>query len=336
MEANHNAQLTASELSQIWSSYQSDTMSVCIIKYFLKNVEDPDISAILQEALRLSESHIPKLKAFFSNDNWPAPQGFTEADVKLDAPRLYTDSFVLYFLQQLGALGTNAYSLAISLAARPDVHTYFTTCMTESFNLHDQANNLMLEKGMFIRSPYLTPPDSIDFVSDQKFLGGWFGDQRPLISTEIANLYANIQRNNLGVSVLTGFSQVAASEDIRKYLIKGKEIAEKHVEVFSSKLNQDDLPASVTSDAAVTNSTIAPFSEKLMMYLTTALIATSIGYYGLSISTTLRKDLSTDYIRLTGEILKYAKEGAEITIGRGWMEEPPQAQDRDKLSKKQN
>lgn len=333
METIHNAHLTSAELSQIWSSYQQDTMSICVLKYFLETVEDPNIAEILQQALELSQSHVPKLTNFFTGEKWPVPKGFTEADVNLNTPRLFTDSFMLYYIQQMGTLGVNGYSMGISLAARPDIHTYFTTCITESFNLHAKANDLLLEKGLFIRSPYLTPPDSIDFVTDQKFLGGWIGENRPLISLEIANLYANIQRNALGNSLMTGFSQIAGTEKIRKYMVKGKGIAAKHIEVFSSKLNQDELPASVTSDSAVTNSTVSPFSDKLMMYHTSALIAISVAYYGTSMSTSLRKDLMTDYTRLSAENMKYAGEGAKMIIDKGWMEKPPQAQNRDQLAK---
>lgn len=336
METNHHARLTSAELSQIWSAYQQDTMVNCVLQHFSQIVEDPDVADIVQQGLEMSRAHIPKLTNFFSGENWPVPHGFTEADVDLSAPRLFTDSFMLYYMQQMGTMGMNAYSLAISLAARPDVHAYFTSCMTESFNLHAKANDLLLEKGLYIRSPYLTPPDHIDFVTDQKFLGGWFGAQRPLVSLEIANLYANIQRNALGQSLMTAFSQTASTEKIRKFMVQGKEMAAKHVDVFSSKLRQDELPASVTPDASVTDSTVAPFSDKLMMYHTTALIALSVAYYGTSLSTSLRKDLTADYTRLSAENMKYAGEGAKITIDQGWMEEPPQALNRDQLAKKKD
>lgn len=334
MEPIYNADLTSAELSQIWTSYLQDTMSICVLEHFLQTVEDPDIAAILQHALDLAQSHIPQLTNFFTGDHWPVPKGFGESHVNLSAPRLYTDSFMLFYIQQYAALGLKGYHLAVSLSARPDVHAYFGTCITESLNLHTEANDLLLRKGLYIRAPYLTPPDEIHFVTNHEFLGGWFGEQRPLVSLEIADLYANIQRNTLGKALVTGFSQVAKMEEVRKYMAQGKEIATKHVEVFSSKLNQGNLPASVTTDASVTNSTIAPFSDKLMMYHATQLITISISYYGTAMSTNVRKDLIADYTRLTGEIMKYAAKGTKIMIDHGWMEEPPKAQDRDQLAKK--
>ncbi|MFD1413372.1 DUF3231 family protein [Oceanobacillus jeddahense] len=334
MTSTHNAPLSSAEISQIWTTYQEDTTSICMLTYFLKTVEDPDISALLQHALELSESHIPKLTNFFNGENWPVPQGFSEKDVNLSTPRLYTDGFMLHYLQMMGILGMNAYSIAIGTAVRSDIHDYYSECMTETVDLHKKANSLLLEKGLFVRAPDITPPDRIAFVTDNSFLGKWMGDTRPLTALEIANLYANSQRNILGKSLLIGFSQVASDPEVRKHMVKGKEIAEKHVETFNTKLNQDDLPVSATSDAGISDSTISPFSDRLMMFFTGSLIAASIGYYGSSMSMDARKDLITNYSRLTIEILKYSAESAKLMINNGWMEEPPQAKNRDKLAKK--
>lgn len=333
METIHNAKLTAAELAEIWAAYQNDTMLSCVLQYFLKTVEDPDISLLIQQGMDMPESHLPQLTDFFNGENWPVPKGFTESDVNLDAPRLFSDTFMLYYMQQMGALGMNAYSLGISTSVRPDVHAFFSTCMTEAMNLHEKANNLLLEKGLMIRSPYLEPPKSIDFVTNKKFLGGWFGENRPLVALEILNLHANVQRNSLGKALMMAFSQVAGTEEIRKFMTQGKNIAAKQIEVFSSKLNQGDLPASVTWDTEVTDSTVSPFSDKLIMYHTTGLVGLSMAYYGQAMSTSLRKDITTDYTRLTAETGKYSLEGAKITIDNGWLEEPPQALDRDQLAK---
>ncbi|SDJ03677.1 DUF3231 family protein [Natribacillus halophilus] len=214
-------------------------MAICTLKYFLETVEDPDIAALLQHALEMSQSHIPQLTDFFNGENWPVPNGFEEADVNLNAPRLYTDGFMLTYLQMMGMLGVNAYSAAIGMAVRSDVHDYYSACMTETVDLHKQATDLLLDKGMFVRSPEIMPPHRIDFVTAHDFLGKWMGDNRPLTAMETGNLHANSQRNILGKSLLIGFSQVAGDPEVRKHMVKGKEIAEKHVEVFSSKLKEN-------------------------------------------------------------------------------------------------
>lgn len=336
METSHNTKLTAAELSQIWTSYQNETMLICILKHFLETVEDPDTASLIEQSLETAQSHVQQLTTFLNGENWPTPQGFTEADVNLDAPRLFSDSFVLYYLHFCGTSVLNFFSTSFGVSARPDVRNYFSNCMTQVINLNQVSNNLLLEKGLYIRPPYLTPPENIDFVSDKNFLGNWLGQSRPLLSLEITSLFFNLQRNALGKALMMGFSQVTGVQEFRKYMVRGKEIAEKHVEVFRSKLNEDDLDASVPWAMTVTNSTIAPFSDKLMMFHATALIGTSIGFYGKSIATSLRKDLTMDYARLTAEVQKFAGAGAKIMIEHNWMEEPPQAENRGQLAKKKN
>ncbi|HET7577725.1 MAG TPA: DUF3231 family protein [Bacillales bacterium] len=334
MENEHHVRLTAAELSQLWSAYQNDTMLTRVLQYFQNVVEDPDIQAVIEHGLNLSQSHIEKLAAFFNMEKYPLPVGFTEDDVNVNAPRLYSDSFMLFYMHQAGKLGLNAMSVAVSLSTRSDIYNHFAECLKEYIQLHKQTTDLLLSKGLYIRSPHLPTPRGVDFVDKKRFLSG-FGNQRPLVSLEVANLFDNIQRNALGASTVMGFSQVAKSRKIAKYMVKGKEIAEKHVEIFGSELRKDDLNVPMSWDLDVTDSTVSPFSDKLMMFHTTALIAIGIGYYGTSMATSLRSDLTADYARLMAEISKYAAEGATLMIENGWMEEPPQAADRHELVREQ-
>ncbi|AXF56358.1 DUF3231 family protein [Salicibibacter kimchii] len=328
-----NARLTAAEISQLWGSYLNDTLSVCMLRYFLTHVENNDIRALLDHALAMSEGHIQSLTTFFNDEQFPVPVGFTEDDVNVNAPRLYSDTFMLYYLQQMGTLGMNAHSVSTALSARPDMHDYFFGCLKEYGDLHEKANHLLLSKGLYIRPPYIPYPEKAEFVHKKSFLSGFFGEHRPLVSLEITNLHENIQRNALGMATLIGFSQVAKTKEIVQYLIRGKDMAAKHVEIFGSVLSKDDIPAPVTWDSEVTASTVAPFSEKLMMFMTTALIGISVGYYGASMAGTVRSDIQTHYARLNAEIMKYAGDGAKILIDKGWMENPPQAPDRGELAK---
>ena len=84
-------------------------------------------------------------------------------------------------------------------------------------------------------------------------------------------------------------------------------------------------------DEHITDSTIAPFSDKLMMFQTTYMIALGIGNYGIAAGSCQRTDLSVTFVRLAGEIALFAEDGANILIKHGWMEEPPMAADRQAL-----
>ncbi|MFE8702775.1 DUF3231 family protein [Cytobacillus sp. FJAT-54145] len=332
METGHSIRLTSAEISQLWTQYQNDSMAACQLKYFIQKVEDLEVKQVLQFALRISEEHILKVTTLFNEEKFPIPIGFNNEDVNLNAPRLYSDTFALFYVLQLGGLSLSAYSLAVALASRSDIHKHFSKCLNEAIQLHKNALEASLQKGVYIRAPYISTPTEPEYVTQQNFLTGWLGERRPLTSIEITNLYANIQRNSLGSALLIGYSQVAKNPKIIKYFVRGKEIANKHVEVFGSLLREEDLPIPMTWDSDITDSTVAPFSEKLMMFQTAALIGLSIGFYGASMAASPRRDIGLQYSRVSGEIAKYAEDGANIMIDHGWLEKPPSASDRDKIA----
>jgi hypothetical protein len=321
------AKLTSAELSQIWASYQNDTLAKCVLSYFLNHVEDTEIRPVLEHGLQLFQTHIQKLTTIFKAEGNAIPQGFTEEDVNETAPRLFSDNYMLIYVQQMCKLGLNAYSVAVSLSTRKDIHAYNSERLREFIEWHSMANDVLLSKGLYVRPPSIPTQDKVSFVHSNNFLQGWFGKQRPLLSLEITNLFENTQRNALGVATLIGFSQVAESKAVASFMVRGKEIAAKHVEIFGSILREDDIPVPMTWDSEVTTSNVAPFSDKLMMAQTTALIAIGLGYYGTSMATSPRHDIATHYVRLMAEIGKYADDGAKIMIKNGWLEQPPIAPD---------
>ncbi|WP_328591985.1 DUF3231 family protein [Bacillus salipaludis] len=102
-----------------------DSMAICVYKYFLKIVEDREIKRIIEYSLQLSESQITKISEFLKSANFQVPIGFTENDVNLDAPRLFTDSFLLFYSKIMTIHGLNAYSLAFTNSERNDIQNYF-------------------------------------------------------------------------------------------------------------------------------------------------------------------------------------------------------------------
>lgn len=132
-----------------------------------------------------------------------------------------------------------------------------------------------------------------------------------------------------------GFSQVAKSKQVRDYFIRGRDIAHKHVEIFGSVLSDDFLPSASAWDTLSTESTIAPFSDKMMMLNIVSLNAIGIGHYGRSLGTSSRRDLGAHFTRLTSEVTLFLEDGANILIENRWMEQVPQGPDRDQLANKQ-
>ncbi|QGH36218.1 DUF3231 family protein [Gracilibacillus salitolerans] len=326
--------LTSAEITQLWNTYMNDSATICHLEHELHNAEDEQIKPMIQHALAISKSHIKRVTELLNKEGYPVPHGFKlDEDVHTTSPRLFSDAYSLIAINELGKVGLNAYSMALSVAVREDVYTFFSDCLRESDNVIKKSNELLLSKGLYIKSPYLPTPENFDFVEKKSFLAGYFGEKRPLTGTEITNLYTNFQRNALGSATMIGYSQVAEKSDVTEFLLRGKEIAQKHTEIFGSYLNENDLPSPMRWDTEVTDSTTYTFSDRKMMFYSTSLSALSIGYYGTSMSMSPRRDIGITYSRLVGEILKYANDGAKIMIKYGWLEEPPRALDRDELAK---
>lgn len=334
VETKHNIRLTSAELATLWTTYMGDTMSRCVLRYFLNKVEDTEIKPIVKYGLSLTNKHIQTITEIFNHEKVPIPQGFTDDDVDVNAPRLFDDTFIITYVRYMAKLGVAAYAFGYPLTVRSDVHDFIKECLASSAELEDQARKVMLSKGIYIRSPYISIPEKVDFVQKQSFLTGWFGDRRPLTAIEITQLYNNIQTNALGKALIIGFSQVAKSDKVSEYFVRGRDIALKHLETFSSVLNEEHITAPMTWDHTVMDTTAPIFSDKLMMYHISSLNASGTGNYGAALASSLRRDLSAHYTRLMAEVIQYGEDGANIMINNGWLEQPPQADDRDELAKK--
>ncbi|THE13002.1 DUF3231 family protein [Bacillus timonensis] len=328
--------LTAGEIAQLWVQYLNDSSSKCVLAYFLEKVEDEEIKPIIEFALGLSTSHIEIIAAILTEEKHVVPYGFKmEEDVDLTAPRLYSDGFVLSYVHQMSRVGLTLYGAAVAASVRSDIKAYYMDCLNETMELYKRSTDLLLSKGLFIRSPSLPNLEKIEFVKKQWFMFDVFGEKRPLIAAEVDNLFANLQRNALGVAVLTGFSQVAQDKNVKQFFLKGLEIGNKHIQLFRGKLEESKLPVPMGWDSEITNSTSKTFSDKLMMFMTSGLISMSVGYYGTAVSQSPRADLASMYNRLSLEVQLYSEDGANILIKNGWMEQPPMVPNRDELIKKQ-
>lgn len=336
MDENNKVRLTASEISVVWSSYQNNSFSICVLKYFLSNVDDPEIKSVLQFAFDTSVQNFNLSKEILQKDNQPLPIGFTDEDVSPSAPRLYSDSFYLYYLKNMSKVGLSIYGVALATAAHGDVRQFLSQAIKMSTELYNKTAETLIAKGLFVRPPYVTTPDYVDFVDQKSYLGGMLNfnnNNRPLNVVEINHIEANAETNSVGEAVMTGLAQVAKSKKVRNYCLRGKEIAKKHVQVFTTMLTDDDLPSPMASDLEVTDATVAPFSDKLIMFHSSLLIASTISNYATSSAASLRKDISTSYVRLSAEVSQFAKDGIDIMIKNAWLEQPPQIPNHKGLAK---
>ncbi|MDQ0256801.1 hypothetical protein J2S74_004223 [Evansella vedderi] len=322
---------TAAEMGYLWHIYRAQGMNYCILTYFDSICEDNEIKELIRSNMEVSEKYLREIETIFSKNDFPIPIGFTvESDVNFTGERLYTDPLILFYQWFVAKGNLNFGSIAINTIARDDVFYFFDGYISDSLKFLNHSRRLLLEKGLWIRAPYIPQPTKVEFVKKESFLNGWFGDTRPLIGVEIASLFYNIITNTLGESFLTSFIQVTDRTDVKNYFIRGKEIAMKHMEILSKTLKEEELPAPSTWNSGITASTAAPFSEKLMLSLVTFLNSQGLSNYGIAASTSARTDIGINFNRLAAEVAKFAEDGTSLLIENGWMEAPPHAPKRRK------
>jgi hypothetical protein len=333
----HQTKLTSSELASIWTGYMNSSMSNCILGYFLKHVEDEKIKSIVQVAFDISSIHIEKLTVIFEKELIPIPTGFTmDDDVNINAPRLYSDTFILTFINHMTKMGLLVYGGFLAMSARKDIRVYFTDGLKEVFDLFNNSTEVAMAEGTFVKAPSIVYPTKTDYVDSKKYLSGFslspFSQQRPLNTVEISHLFTNIQTNLIGSKVALSFAQISPREDLQKFMLRGNDISKKHVQLFSSILLENNIQPAVTSDICITDSTTPPFSDKLSLSIMGLLTSAGIGNYATSAATSQRSDLVTNYERLSLEIAQYAKDGVYIMIENKWLEQPPGTIDKQKLT----
>ncbi|KAB7668375.1 DUF3231 family protein [Bacillus sp. B1-b2] len=335
MNENSNILLTSSEIASIWTSYLNNSMSIQILRYFQHNVEDIAIKQIIELALDISTNHLEKLTNLFQSENIPIPNGFTESDVNIQAGRLYTDPFMLTYLNHMSKAGMLGYSGFLSMTARKDVRTIFKKALHHTVDLFEDSSEVLLEKGMFIRSPYIDYPKETDYVDSKSYLSGLnpFSTKRPLNTVELSHLHMNIQNNLIGAKLSTSFGQSSPRKEVQQLMIQGKDISEKHTKIFTSTLIDNDTQSPISADVSITNSTDQVFSDRLIIFHQGFLTAAGTGNYAAAAAASQRSDLIVNYERLSLEIAQYAKDIAYLMIKNEWLEQPPGTMDKDRLIK---
>ena len=138
----HNPNLASSEKANLWSSFMSETLNVCIMKHFQANVEDQDIKDVLRQSKELSEGHLVTINSIFEKEKLPIPQGYSHSDVNELAPKLYSDIYYLRFLEKMGRSGLSIGGMALGTSYRDDVIAFYLSALNESGNLYKQIIQL--------------------------------------------------------------------------------------------------------------------------------------------------------------------------------------------------
>lgn len=220
---SHDAHLTSSEIANLWSQYMNDSMSICVIKHYLQHVKDQEIRDILEYALELATGHISQITRFLNEENFPIPLGFTEEDVNLDAPPIFSDKLVIHYMYIMTVHGLSGYAGSLNTSIRDDQVQYFISCNQEAMELYRRITKTMREKGMINRPPDLNPPEEVTMIQKQNYLsGGWFGPKRPLNAVEVSGIYFNMKKDVVKICMEIASKQMTSSKELRNYFERGK------------------------------------------------------------------------------------------------------------------
>jgi hypothetical protein len=332
--ATQKIPLTTAEITALWISYMNCSATRCFYKHFLHHLKEQEIKEILNEVLKTCNETIEKIKNIFEEENFPVPQGFSDKDIDLTAPPLFTDLFALSFIYRAGQMIISHYATYIGKVAREDIVLFFDGRLKETTESYKKSLNLMLDKGIYDRPPKMEYPDSVNFIHHQpSLLETWMGESRPLNAFELSELFFAIERNCIGIIMLKGFIQVSKDKDVKEYLKQGKKLSEKQIFTFNKVLMKDEFFPTYPVSMEVKNSTVPPYSEKLMLFFISA--SNTVGLHTLCQAATMsmRKDLTVHYGLFISEVMKYSSVGLSLLIQRGWMEQPPQAADHKNLYK---
>ena len=320
-----NIPLVSSEISGLWNGYMSDSLSIRVLSYFLNNVKDEEVRVLLQQTLDLSLQHIPMITDLFNQEGLPMPVGFTDKDVNINAPRLFTDTFYSAYITFMARIGMHNYTMILNHISREDIRGYFSKRIVECIELYNKSTSLRLSKGIYVKAPHVEVPKNIEYVNSPSFLMDYFGEKRALLMREITHMFGLIFTNTMGKAVSIGFGQVSKDKNISDYFFKGANLSTKILSDLTTIFMDENIPIPSTSESFVTDSTISPFSEKLMMIHSIIMGSQGISMKGMAMADSGRSDLLVMYTKLMSEIMKYTEEGTKIAIKNKWLEQPPQA-----------
>lgn len=323
-KTNTTEKLTSAEMGKLWATYMGNSMGKCVLRYYLQHVEDEDIKTLLGNALQLAEEFVKTIKDIFTKDNIPIPEGFSEQDVNLKAPRLFHDEFYVHYLKYTSKAGMSIYNVAVPLIFRKDIKEFFRYCMDSTLDLMEQINEVLMHKGLIIKPSFIPTPEKVEFIH-QDFLNGFFGHVRSLHALEITHLYDIIENNTTSKALIHAFAQVVKDKKVRKLFEKGEKLTTKSIEECMKKLHDENLSSPSLLNDLITSSPFSPFSDKLMLFHKMDMFTIKIRTFGNAAAVNGRHDIglmyANDLLRNSG----FVHEAAKIMIGKGWFEKPPGA-----------
>jgi len=229
------------------------------------------------------------------------------------------------YVRMMSKVLTGLYSLHSGMSYRSDIRDLYMDFTADIQQVYSVTTQSLLDKGVLTFPPNVSMPKEVNFIEDTSYSSGLnpFRKKRSLNTVEIGLVYQSLETNITGMQLMMGYKQVAKETDLKKYFNRGKELAKEIISIMSGFLLESDLTAPSTWAGEVTNSTISPFSDKLMMYNTNLLSMFGLGSNSVGAAFSFRSDLLLKMGTIMTNTFDFAKDGGTILMQHGWMEGPP-------------
>ncbi|MBS4174020.1 DUF3231 family protein [Bacillus sp. FJAT-49736] len=325
--------ITSSELANLWNSYQEKTMIMRILEHFLEHADEEE-KQLLKIHYNNAAQTVETITTIFQQEGAVIPVGFNDSDIQKGVPKLYDYLYNIMYLHMMTKVEMSLYSLYTGMSYRNDISEFFIELTAQSQEINKQTTLFLLEKGVLTRPPYVSMPKEVHFVQDKDYRSGFklFGEKRSLNTVEVSLIHHAIETNLIGMQLMIGFAQVATNKEVRNYFVQGMDLSKKIEVELGGFLRESFIEPPATHAGKATDSKIPPFSDKLMMFQASLLASFGLGSNALGGAFSLRNDLPAKMAFIAKDIFTFAQDGGKIMIKNGWMEEPPQIEDRNQLT----
>ncbi|MDR3585148.1 MAG: DUF3231 family protein [Desulfosporosinus sp.] len=318
--------LTSTEISNIWATYMKSSMELRFFEYFIETIENGEIRKVLERMLNQSRKSIEDIKDIFINENLAIPLGFTDEDVRVNALKMFSDTFILFFCYDIILLSITTFSSALSDCTRKDVRNYFQMSLEFTLSMQNEMIDLMLSKGVYLRPPQVAIDNVVDFVDEMKYFSGFLGGSRPVNVAEIANLSRIIHRAQFSKMIFVAFSKAATSRELGLHFSKGRDEIQKVLDSLQEVLEKENIPISASGDYKIFDIEVPPFSDKLMLFFVNICLGMfCFTLISQAMTSSFRLDIVSKFTKIMNDMKHYYGEGLKLTIKEGWLERPPQS-----------
>ena len=335
MTTEAKIQLTSTEIGRLWMTYQIKSAMSVLIRQFRDSTIDAEAKSILDSSVIESQTVISGIAKIFNDHSAIIPMAFSDKDTYKDASPLFDDIFKIMFLRQITKMNLGFSSLYLVTSYMKEVQELFKLNHAISEKYYVLTTDYLLKKGVLAKPPYVTMPTKNEFIEAKKYVSGFkiWTDKRALNTVEIGYIYEAIEDNILGMQLTTGFAQVAHESEVKEYFIDEKELSKKIITNLTDVFLKSDIQPPSTWAGKATTSIQPSFSDKLMMFVVNLMSGFAMGKNSLGTSFSMRSDLPLVFTEISKDLFLHSKKGGILMIKHMWMEEPPQMEDRNQLTK---